>query len=197
MAGKAKLNLEYYPHRMLWGVLYELCQQLDQDPDSIRSAGVAALLIAHNCFEAYLNYTGEILLPSLWDDDRRSFGSGQYRGLMGKLSRLADELSVQIDKGRRPYRTVRELKTWRDRIVHPKIERQQEIVLFKDPAHLKNLETKFFREVTRSFIDRAVEDVEALCDSVQGEAFRQHPRLFLGPRSFNGILGSRGGSIIR
>jgi len=55
MAKKAKLEAEHFPHRILWSVVGELREQLDHDPDLIRSVGCAVLLLTHNCFEAYLN----------------------------------------------------------------------------------------------------------------------------------------------
>lgn len=195
MGGKAKLQAVFYTHRTLWSVLEDLRGQLDRT-QSVRSLGLATLLLAHNCFEAYLNYAGETLLPDLWADERRVFGSAPYRGLMGKLRRLADELSIPIDHGRRPYSTVRKLKTWRDGVVHPRIEKLERVVSFEDPKYLKNIETQFFRSVKPVFIDRAIEDVQALCDSVEARAHMKHPAKFLSRRAFKGILGTTGGSLL-
>lgn len=197
MKKQAKLQAVFFTHRILWGVLDDLHRQLEPVPESIRSIGVATLLVAHNCFEAYLNYAGETLLPELWKDERRSFGSGSYRGLMGKCDRLATELSMTIDKARRPYRTVRELKTWRDRVVHPRIERRERVVTLEDAKYIKNLDTQFFRGLNLSFIDRAIEDIENLCDLLEAAAHRRYPAQFLGPRSFKGILGTTGGSLLQ
>jgi hypothetical protein len=180
---------------MLWGVLADLREELVQDPRSLQCVGVAALLVAHNCFEVYLNYAGEVLLPHVWANERRSFGSEPHRGVMGKCHRLADELSVTLDRGRRPYRGVRQLQVWRNRVVHPKVERMERIVSFADTTYLKNLQTQFFQQVTLKFVDSVTADVESLCDLIQTAAHRQHPRKFLGPGSFKGILGMTGGSI--
>ncbi len=196
MSGKAKLEATYFTHRILWGVLADLRKELDNKPESVRSIGVAALLLAHNCFEAYLNYAGEILLPALWVDERKSFGSDPYRGLMGKLERLLKEMSIKVDRGRRPYTTLRKMKTWRDRVVHTRTEKLERVISFKDPKYIKNLRTEFFKDVTLTFIDRAIQDVETLCDMIQAEACKRYPGKFLGPGSFKGILGTTGGSLL-
>lgn len=196
MGGKARLEAVFFPHRMLWGVLADLREELVQDPRFLRSVGVAALLVAHNCFEGYLNYAGELLLPEVWAGERRSFGSEPYRGVMGKCHRLAHELSVTLERRGRPYRTVRQLQVWRNGVVHPKVERLERIVSFEDPKYLRNLQTQFFRQVTLKFVDCVTADVESLCDLLQTAAHMQHPGKFLGPGSFKGILGMTGGSIL-
>ena len=147
----------------------------------------------HNCFEAYLNYAAETLFP----DSPRDQAIARYRGVMGKFKRIVDELSLAVDRGERPYRTVRQLKAWRDGVVHPKIERQERVVSYEDPKYLKNLETEFFRPVTLRFIDRAIHDVEALCDVLQTAAHRRHPVKVLGPNAFRGILGMSGGELLK
>jgi len=192
MRGRAKLEAVWFTHRTLWSVLQDLRQALDREPESVRSLGLAILLLAHNCFEAYLNYATEMLFA----DSPCEQAIARYRGVMGKFNRIVDEISLAVDRCGRPYRTVRELKAWRDGVVHPKIERQERVVPHEDPKYLKNLETEFFRLVTLKFIDRAIEDVEALCDVVEAEAHRRHPVKFLGPGAFKGILGEGGGHLL-
>jgi hypothetical protein len=197
MRGEARLTAVFFPHRHLWIVANELRERLAEEPEAIRTLGIVTLLLLHNCFEGYLNYAGELLLPMEWAEERVVLREERYRGVMGKYLRLADELGVPVDRGCRPYTTVRTLKSWRDGIVHPKIERQSKLVGFSDAKYLSNLQTNLFRQVTTRFINRGIEDVEMLCDRIEAAAHQRDPQTFLGPGSFRGRLGETGGSIVK
>lgn len=189
---RARVHGEYYPHRQLWYVvLANLRETIEEDPDRLVDTGVAALLVTHACFEAYLNFAGELLFEAVWDDLSRL-------RVQAKLGLIARELSVELDSSRRPLQTVMKLNIWRNGVVHAGIERHKpEVVEFQDPSAIQNLGSKMFDNVTLVFVDRARDDVEGLCDTLQAEAHAQHPKKFLGSGAFEGILGQAGGSILR
>lgn len=188
---RVRLQGESYPHRHLWYVVLDnLRDAIEEDPERLISNGVAALLVTHSCFEAYLNFAGELLFEATWDEHDRL-------RVEEKLKLIARELSVELDKSRPPLQAVMELNRWRNRMVHARIARYTEVAEFRHPGEIQNLTGKMFDEVTEVFIGRARDDVKELCDTLQAEAHRQHPVKFIGPGAFEGILGQAGGNILR
>ena len=182
---------EWYPHRLLWFVVLENLRNLvDQNQNHMPSVGTAALLVTHSCFEGYLNFAGEHLYgEKAWSDFSRI-------PVMAKLTVISDKLGVQIDRSRRPYATVKKLNTWRNRVVHPQIERHGPVdVDVTDVDQLTRLQSKFLDQVDGAFLRRSTEDVEELCDALQTAANKVDPRNFPGPAAFRGIYGQSGHSM--
>jgi len=189
---RARIRGECYPHRQLWWVVLEnLTEMLDEEPERFVPTGVSALLVTHSCLEGYLNFAGELLFgPQCWEEL-------SFLRVSAKLALIARELSVDLDRSRRPLQTVMLLNKWRNRMMHGRIERYDEHVQFREAREVQNLAGKFFEEVTVEFVRRARHDVEELCDSLQAAGHEKDPSTFLGPGAFQGILGQAGGTLLR
>jgi hypothetical protein len=196
--GRAHLSGEIFTHRLLWHTAQSL-----REAASSESAGTAhyllgALVFVFFALEAYLNYLGPHVAPKEWTDERRFFSQNKtYRGTLGKLELLAHRLHIPLDKDTRPYCTVRTLNKKRDFLAHPRPELVDEYIEYTDPATVpRSKEPAVFGLADVAFLDEAMTDVEALCDSLQATAQADvSEQVLLSPRAFVGMLWHQGGTL--
>jgi hypothetical protein len=137
---------------------------------------MAATVLAYTAYEGFTNDVIERLYPDVWKDERKHFGSGRYRGTIGKTHFLADRLDVRLNRNSRPYNTVAELHRWRNDLVHP------QTVRLKGRMRADAYATKprraapiAFMKLRRPwFIPRCFEDVAALGDTLLEAAGREN-----------------------
>ena len=195
MKRKASVSGEFYTHQQLW--LYA------QDLDTLRSENKGAydaltcsmLLSAAFAIEAHANYLLENTCPNEYQEERKFFSQGPYRGTPGKLCFLGERLGVPVDRGVRPYHTIKELFGWRDRIVHGRVERIKEEVSYIVPDQVEAPEPRLLRANQTAWGKRVFEDAQDLCSQLQKAAFEKNTKEVYGPKAFTGFLGLRGISL--
>ena len=155
------------------------------------------MLLAFAALEAYLNYLGPELCPDAWVDEKATFSSGKYRGTLGKLALLLERCELDVDRGREPWQTLKELNTRRDKLMHPRSEEWDRSVEFADPSEIRRIDPEFFALVDDAFLDKAMSSIEAVCSplhSAAREIIGDGPAL--GPSAFRGMVGHQGGSLL-
>lgn len=106
--------------------LWSCCKHLLKHGNSVKRGGfhfhMASMLFAYLSYEAYLNFIGQYVAPDEWKDERKYFGSSDYRGTKGKFKLLQEKLGLEINKDREPYNTVACLEEFREFVSHGKPE---------------------------------------------------------------------------
>jgi hypothetical protein len=194
--GHARLSGEHYTHRYVWAAAETLRERGREDLDGNAVLIIASALFVYFAVEGYANDAGVRLFPDIWEREREFFAGDQFQGTLGKLEFLATELGVAVDKGRRPWQTLKTLEAHRHRLVHARTQMIDREVRFLHPRQLEAADADFYALADEDFLDRAVNDAESLCDALQAAARAKfgNRRVPL-PRAFRGMLGQQGGSI--
>jgi len=99
----------------LWHASNVMLEKARKDQDGSLHHIMASLTFTAFMLEAYLNHLGPKVL-ACWDELERQLSP------LSKLSLIAEKLGFEMDKGRRPYQTVLEVFTLRNRLAHGKSE---------------------------------------------------------------------------
>jgi hypothetical protein len=144
---------------------------------------LAASLFLYFAFEAFLNYLGNIVAPEVWNDERNFFtrGRGGYRGTLGKLDFLMDELQVARDRRTRPYRTIVTLDKGRDALAHPRAEAIRRTQRSTAPVPTAQI----YRLADKNLFAAASADIQALATQLVDKG---HPQGILGQHPFRGTM---------
>jgi hypothetical protein len=173
-------------------------RELGREPQGGLYACVASALFAYLAFEGLLNDLGDVLDPQAWKHERQFFAQPPFRGTLGKLSYLATMSGLSIDKGKRPYTTLRQLDRKRSGLVHPRTIRLTKTITFADPRELpRRLKVDTLTFATDKFLDKVFEDLPTLGDSLITSARRRDPRSMrtYPMRAFTGVIGLHDGQI--
>lgn len=161
---------EHFTHRTLWHGAQVLYQMGQNEAEGSFYPILAASLFAYLAFEGYLNYLGAKAYPDVWEDERKFFSGGNYRGTLGKLQYIAEDLHVALKKDEAPYQTIRILNARRDYLVHAKTEVLDEVVSYSEPSNITNIEAEIYSFGDSTFVKRALADVENLADQLHDAA---------------------------
>jgi hypothetical protein len=193
---------EFHNHQILWGhaaLMRELHIQNkngDAYVDVAEALECSILLNVAFALEAHANYLLEAVCPTAYENERTLFSKGPYRGTLGKLRFLSECLNVSLDKGRRPFQTVKQLFDWRNLIAHSRIERPKEKIECTDLDKIPLPESRRVNAYKEPWAGRIFEDSQDLCSSLQRAAHDKGAKGILGPEAFSGFLGTRGTQII-
>jgi hypothetical protein len=170
---------EHLIHRHLWEGARFLHAMATDDMPGRSYPRLAASLFLYFAFEAFLNYLGNIVAPEVWRDERNFFSRspGKYRGALGKLDYLLDQLHISRDRGKRPYRTIVTLDRGRDALAHPRSEGINRRQRPRAPIPV----AKIYGLADPKFFSVAREDIETLAEEMlekghsAGIAGSRHP----------------------
>lgn len=191
----AKVTTTYsgtaYTHRELWRCCRVQLKSAKRRKRGRMSFDMSAMLMAYLTFEAYLNAVGADIAPETWKTEREKFSKGEYRGTLGKLKFLCELCNVpKIDKGKRPYTSVRHLQTLRHFLAHGKTD-----VFSGSQTHSADVEfpmwghNRLRKLVSEELAQRCIKDMEAF---IEGLHIHFKPRIQdvgLKPEALKGSLG--------
>jgi hypothetical protein len=113
-------------------------------------------------FEAYMNYVGPKVEPG-WSDFESS-------STLAKFRQIALRLNYTLDFSRRPFQSVREVFTFRNRMAHPRDEKLKEEYIATLDDYQKDFYSlsspKWLAIATEANARRCLEDVEAIMDEI-------------------------------
>jgi len=190
MAKMAKTTFEgeVYSHRQLWTAARSMRARSDAEKKGSMYCDMVAMLLARLTVEAYCNFLIHVLDPDTFDKEREIFGSSTDR----KLQWVCGRVGFALDRGRRPYQTVKSLDTLRNRMVHAKPE-----VYTGEDIHSVEEERPFMRPgelekcVSPKLCTRALEDVDLLCEELHKQILASadiKQKLRLEPYALKGSL---------
>jgi hypothetical protein len=185
---------EEYLHKVVWRVVQRQIDYAERNPKGALYDDLAAMVFAFQALEGYLNFAGEKIAPDLWRDEKSQFSND---GIAGKLAAICECCGLAPpDYGRRPYRTVRELKKLRNTVAHPrplkiggtvKYDERKPPPLFQRPYLSKMVDHR------RAM--RARDDVKDITCQIHAAARQKFPAAHLGPDALDGIMSMRTSTI--
>ncbi len=117
---------------------------------------LGSLLLSAFAFEGYLNFLGERLFPS-WDDFERSLASEP------KAMLLIDRITPGLDKGSRPFQTIKALISFRNKMAHLKPgELREESQCEELEAGYEPVKSDVEKFCTEENAKRCIEDVQEM-----------------------------------
>jgi hypothetical protein len=159
-----------FTHQYLWNCAELLLSQEETKSPKDGYFLMTGMLMAYFTYEAYLNLVGPHIDGGAWKKEREFFSKPPYQGTVGKLTRICEKLGMKIDRGQRPYQTIRELQVLRDFLAHGKpdvyayeieVEERESPDMFKD--------MKIYEMVTREKADRALKDTEEFLECLRNK----------------------------
>lgn len=188
MAGKFQHTT--LTHRVLWECVQ--CQ-LDQARASEEGSWyfyLTAMFMGYMVFEAYINYIGHMLDPDVWQDERQRF---RGTGTTGKLDHLVVKFELELDKGARPFTSLKALKSLRDAVAHARPDTQEAEVsgLYDFPSGLQWLDG----QVSEEQASMALGDVDLLIEQLHQCFVRADQDGVLPSFALKGALASGFGAI--
>lgn len=188
-----KAEGEEYVHKTVWRVAQRQLANAEANPTGGMMDYLVALVFVSHAMEGYANYLGDKVAPEIWKDERTRFPGG----LTDKFEALHEICALPaIERGNRPWQTIRGLKELRDSIAHPRIRvacKKTEFVADKEPP----LFAKSWLDsvVSKTMAVRAIEDAHAIADRLHNAAMTRFPRAGLLPGALDGISSIRRTSV--
>jgi hypothetical protein len=161
MPRRHEITGESFTHQYLWNCATTLLTQPETKSPKDMYYCMAGMVMAYFTYEAYLNFVGSRIEPSVWKDERKFFSKDPYRGTQGKLKLLCEKCGIEVDRHKRPYATVQELGRLRDYLAHGKpdfYELEVDVEEGKEPDMFGNL--KIYDLVSRDKAHRTLQDTE-------------------------------------
>ncbi|WEJ61824.1 hypothetical protein [Thiomicrorhabdus lithotrophica] len=137
------------------------------------SAFTGSMLLAVAGLESFLNSIAHTLSIN---DSEFPYIEFDRKGIVEKLDFLLDKFSISLNKGERPYQTIKKAVTWRNSVVHSKpfyveetmIEPRQDIR--KLPKQYKSNDNKYppyENLVSKENADRFNRDIIKIIESIK------------------------------
>lgn len=187
MATQSKVE-EIYTHEYLWRSGMAIIGRIEANADDTYHLLLPALLVTYLAYEAFINFTGHVLLPELWSHEKEKF---RGKPLEYKIELIATKLpSFDWRKGERPYQSLRQLSAFRDLVAHGKVHVNEYFAEPRDDGTHFSFRHAWDEYLTRDQILRFREDTEAFCNSLLA-SMRQaskHPQIQF--PAFDGPLAS-------
>src|SRR5262245_34249339 len=125
MPKKMSVSEEIYTHKYLWRAANFLLEEAKLNERRSHYFLLSSLFMAYAAFEAFINFSGYILLPAIWSEEKKHF-KGQGDSTEKKISKLLKVLTdLEWKKGERPYQTIRKIRRFRNIVAHGKVKSSQ------------------------------------------------------------------------
>lgn len=190
---KVDIEEEIFTHEYLWRSGSKLLQQAEAKEEGSYYYLLPSLLMSYLAYEGFINFSGYVLLPELWKNERQYF---RNKGIEGKLEVIVKELgSFSWEKEERPYRTVKCLKSFRDIASHAKVQpRRYAANTEADGTHFtfEHVWDEYIASVDA--VKQARIDIKVFCDALLVEIRKKSDHLHLLHDAFEGSLASGSGT---
>lgn len=169
-----KRTSRFFTHLFLWKTSQTLRSEIDSTDKNPTHFEYSVYLTLYFCLEAYMNFVGEILYPDYWENEQEHFSKDPYRGTIGKLKWLSEEL-VQEDifsRSERPGQTISNLEKIRNKLVHGTLEitEKYDKVKFSEFTIDSFMPNPIEKRTHDNFIDQAFTDVELVINKIHQAA---------------------------
>jgi len=203
MSEKISVFEEIYTHEYLWRAAELMLEEAKSNAklDERKSFYFCLLspLMSYMAFEAFINFSGYILFPEEWKDEKNYFkveGKGKGDVIETKISKLLEKLDdFKWEKGNRPYQSIKKLKAFRDMVSHGKVKTSQyEAIRTDDGSHIEwTHDWDDFISIEK--VDTVfMNDIKVFCQSLLDSMRKKsdHPHLIFD--AFKGSLASAQGT---
>jgi len=142
---------------------------------------MATMLMVFLTYEAYLNFLGNHVAPEIWRNERIYFSKPPYVGVNGKLKKILEVCgNINVDKGKRPYQTIQELRKLRDFLSHGKPIKFGKTISHHVDHDPPLFDTGLSKYITPRKAERAIKDTEQFIESLYKDARLYAKRMYKG-----------------
>ena len=188
MSTRITVEEEIYTHEYLWRSAVALAERLPGETGDSHHLLLPTLLTSIMAFEAFVNFAGHVVLPGLWEKERKHF---KGKGIEGKLDAIAKQLpGFTWQPGQHPYQELARLIVFRDMVAHGKVQ------VNKYQAERKSDGTHFtFRHewdnyLTPTAVAKAMLQIKVYCQTLLVEMRKTSDHHHLLSNAFEGSLAS-------
>jgi hypothetical protein len=183
---------EVYTHEYLWRSASMLLKKAEAAQQESYHFLLPSLLLSFMAFEAFVNFCGYALLPTLWKEEKKHF---KGKGVEGKLKVIVAELaSFSWRKGKPPYQRIKKLEDFRDIVAHGKVVAAKYVAQRKkDGIHFRFKHT-WDSYLSVNVVKSARADIKSFSQSLLVELRKRSDHLHLNFDAFEGPLASGSGS---
>ena len=179
---------ESFPHVELWRCANIQYNQARQTSKGGLYFDMGAVVITFFAYEAYLNYVGERLDPGAWSDEKSFFNSKGYEGLDGKLKRLSEKCgNFKVDRGKRPYQTIRMVNKYRSTFTHGKICKYSNVKEHSADSEPDWWPKDSFDFISPDFAKLVLEDFEEFIEDIHAKFQPYTDDIFFKEKALGGI----------
>ncbi len=175
-----KIEGVIYPHAYLWKASNKSLKMAETNEREQYYLLMQSLLTAYLAFEAFINSLGECLDPYAWKEEKTFFNQSDYKGIEGKIKRIAENLpEFNFKKGERPYQVIKKAGEFRDLLAHGKPHHYTKEV--PDLGHKTDAyEFNWDEHLSLRKVEEGRKAIEEFCESLNSEANaileeRDHP----------------------
>ena len=195
MPSRVTVEEEIYTHEYLWRSAAALARRLSEDADDSHHLLLPTLLTSIMAFEAFVNFTGYVVLPELWAEEKKHF---KGKGIEGKLGAIAKQLSgFAWQPGKRPYQDLARLIAFRDLVAHGKVQSNEYMTERKSDGTHFTFEHEWDNFLTPTAVANAMLQIKEYCQSLVVEMRKTSDHLHLLSNAFEGSLASGSSSTSR
>lgn len=181
---------ENLTHKILWECCIRNMETAKRRKKGSTYFFISAMLLAYLTYEAYINFLGDRFAPDTWAKEKDFFASRQDQGLEGKLKFLTKKIPITgIQKGQRPYQTIKKLKSLRDFLSHGKVDKYEKVIV-----HHRDNEPPLFGRygklgalVSPELAEIAVADIQQFVEFLHIQAKKQSDDAWFGDDPLGGI----------
>ncbi len=192
---ETQIRGETFTHKILWECCLRQIETARRRTRGTKYFHITAMLMAYLTYEAYITFLGDRFAPEIWKDEREFFSKPPYSGIEGKLKKIGECCPISgINKGRRPYQTIKNLKILRDFLSHCKPDKYELTTI-----HSRDNEPPLFGEygkidklVSKKQAGIAIKDVEEFIVLLHTQASKRSKDIWFGRYATDALGGIRG-----
>ena len=155
---------EIYTHEYLWRSASMLFEKAEAQQEVSYHILLPCLLMSFTAFEAFINFCGFVLLPELWNEEKKHF---KGRGVEGKLEVIVDKApSFSWRKGEPPYQRIRNLESFRDVVAHGKVLAAQYVEEQKEDGSHFRFKHTWDSYLSIDAVKNGRTDIKSFCQSL-------------------------------
>lgn len=188
MPRRVTVEEEVYTHEYLWRSAEALARRLSEDAADSQHLLLPALLTSIMAFEAFVNFTGYVVLPELWTEEKKNF---KGKGIEGKLGAIAKQLpGFAWQPGELPYQELARLIAFRDLAAHGKVQASEYQTERKADGTHFTFEHEWDNFLTQTAVANAMLQIKEYCQSLVVAMRTTSDHLHLLSNAFEGPLAS-------
>lgn len=188
MAKSCSVMEEIYTHEYLWRSASKLFTNARKSKHPSYHLLLPSLLMSFMAFEAFGNFCGFVLLPELWEEEKKHF---KGKGVEGKLKVIVKNLpNFSWKKGEPPYLRIRKLEAFRDIVAHGKVAATQYVAEQKENASHFQFKHAWDFYLSVEAVKNARADIKSFCESLSIELRKVSDHQHLTFKAFSGSLAS-------
>jgi len=186
MTKSVSVEEEIYTDEFLWRSSSLLLEKAKAEEEAAYKLLIPSLLMGFLAFEAFVNSCGFVLLPKIWEEEKKHF---KGKGIEGKLEVIVKELpTFSWKKGQHPYQAIKELEGFRDMVAHGKVLATSYVTEQQEGGRHFRFKHPWDKYMSVKAVEDARANIKSFCQSLRVEMRKVSDSLRLTFDAFEGPL---------